>query len=400
VGGAARSRAPLKPVAVPEAFVFVVPEEERYGSARGGAIATCIREMTRELVSAGSAVRVITPRSSDAVHGEGDVVELPRSGDPKSMPERLLRGVLGRVRPRRWGSRARYVADTRAAIRAEECVVVSNDPPLASVLAEDGLTVVLWVHNYLSGVAGESLRELPPGVRIAAVSDSVREWTMDVGGIEAARIVTIHNGVNHRMFHPAPRTANAAAPVRVIVPGRIDPNKGQLLAIRAVAETQRRGVGGIELSIMGAVQTFGHQADAVSAYERELQATGREVGAIFLGRVDTDRVGGVLRSSDIALVLPLVPEPFGLAALEAMASGCAIIAVAAGGSAEVLGDAAVLVEPDVDQVAGALQRLVEDRALREDMSRRAVAASQRFVWAESAARLRTMIRGADVDVGR
>ena len=316
------------------------------------------------------------------------------------MPERLLRGVLGRVRPRRWGSRGRYVADTRARIRAGECVVVSNDPPLAAVLAEDGLTVVLWVHNYLSGVAGDSLRELPPGVRIVAVSDSVREWTMDAGGIEAARIVTIHNGVNPTMFHPALRIANAADPVRVVVPGRIDPNKGQLLAIRAFAETQRRGVRGMELSIMGAAQTFGHEASAVTAYQEELAAAGREVGAIFLGRVEADRVGGVLRASDIALALPLVPEPFGLAALEAMASGCAMIAVAAGGSAEVLDDAALLVEPDVDQVADALQRLVEDRELRELMSRRAVAASERFGWAESAAGLRALMRGSDGDVER
>jgi glycosyltransferase involved in cell wall biosynthesis len=384
----------------PGRFAFIVPDDERYGPARGGAIATCIREMTRELVSSGCAVRVLSPRSSDSAYREGAVVALPRSGDAGSLCERVFRGVLGRLRPRRWGSRARYVADTRAAARAGECVVVSNDPPLAALLAEDGLMVVLWVHNYLGGNAGDSLRELPAGVRIIAVSDSVREWTMDAGAIETGRIVTIHNGVNHTTFHPAPRASDATRPVQVVVPGRIDPNKGQLLAIRAVAEVQRRGVRGLRLSIMGAVQTFGHEAGAVAAYEDEVKIAARDVGATLLGRVAADRVSMVLRSSDIALVLPLVPEPFGLAALEAMACGCAIIAVATGGLTEVLRDAAVVVDPEVQQIADALQRLITDRGLRERMAGRALASSERFSWTDSAAKLRMLTYGAGVDAER
>ncbi|MDT0186472.1 glycosyltransferase family 4 protein [Microbacterium sp. ARD31] len=368
-------------------FVFVVPEEERYGPGRGGAIATCIREMSREMLATGSTVRVISPRSGEAPYREGMVTTLARSGDPRSTFERVIRSALGRVLPRHWGPRARYVAGVRNAVHSGERVVVSNDPELAALLAGDGTEVVLWVHNYLSGAARDALGRLPRSVAIAAVSDSVREWTEQSVGPDASRPVTVYNGVNRATFPPAVRTSDAVAPVRVIIPGRIDPNKGQLLAINAVAEAYRRGMRSVEVSVMGGVQTFGHAYEAVATYQDELLRAGREVGAVFLGRVDTDHVGSILRSHDIALVLPLVPEPFGLAALEAMASGCAVIAVPTGGSTEVLGDGAMLVGPDVGEVASALQRLVEDPELRQRLSKRAIDTSMRFSWAESAAAL-------------
>lgn len=379
-----------------KSFAFVLPEDERYGPARGGAIATCIRGVTRELVRAGVTVRVLAPRSSEPAYPDGAVERLPHSGDPSSVWTRLTRAARARARPATWGPRARYVGDVISALGSSDaaCIIVSNDPALATVLASlprPDHVVVLWLHNYVQGDAAEALRELPSSVRVVTVSESVRRWTLHAAPLDPQQVTTIHNGIDHDVFHPASRARRSPGRARIVVPGRIDPNKGQLLAVRAVAEARRRGVNGIEVAIMGDVQTFGHEAESVAAYASVLRAEADAVEAELLGRVPADRVGEVLRSSDVALVLPLVPEPFGLSALEAMASGCATVVVATGGLAEIVGDGAQIVAPQVDEVADALQRLSQDAAYFEVMSARAVEQAARFSWERTASRFRECV---------
>ena len=374
-------------------IAFVVPEIERYGAA-GGAIATCVRDMTRELEMLGVAVRVIIPRVDSGAYSEGVVQQLKGSGDPRTSFSHFARRVSARIDPRRWSARARYEREVRSllASRPAGCVVISNDPVLASQLCADGHQVLLWLHNYLQGSEEAALRQVPPGVRMIAVSDSVHRWTVDTCGVDPGRVTTVYNGVNRSLFHPSQTRAVPDVPIRIIAPGRLDPNKGQLLAAHAVAEVRKRGVPDIEFAVLGAAQTFGHRKEDVSAYEAELTQAVCEAGGTMMGRVAADKVGDKLREADIALVLPLVPEPFGLAALEALACGCATVVVAAGGLAEVVGDAALRVEPDVDGAADALERLLRDPALLEQMKSRGVDRAAQFDWHDSALRLRELAR--------
>jgi UDP-glucose:(glucosyl)LPS alpha-1,2-glucosyltransferase len=74
----------------------------------------------------------------------------------------------------------------------------------------------------------------------------------------------------------------------------------------------------------------------------------------------------------IAVVPSLWDEPFGRTALEAMAAGCALIATRRGGLAEVVGDAALALDPpDVDHLASAVFALATDDARRADLQRQA-----------------------------
>jgi glycosyltransferase involved in cell wall biosynthesis len=351
--------------------------------------------MTRELESLGGAVRVITPRVARGAYSEGTVQQLRGSGDPPTQVSHYARRVFARVDPRRWSARARYEREVLSLlqVRPAECVVISNDPELASLLFADGHRVLLWLHNYLQGSEVAALRRVPHAIRMIAVSDSVRRWTVDTCGVDAGRVVTIYNGVNRSVFYPLGTRGASQAPIRIIAPGRLDPNKGQLLAARAVEEVKRRGVHDIEFAVLGATQTFGHRKEVVSAYEAELTRAVHEAGGTMVGRVAADKVGEWLREADIALVLPLVPEPFGLAALEALASGCATVVVAAGGLAEVVGDAALLVEPIVAGAADALERLLRDPALLEQMKRRGITRAAQFDWYDSALRLNELACG-------
>jgi len=87
------------------------------------------------------------------------------------------------------------------------------------------------------------------------------------------------------------------------------------------------------------------------------------------------------------LVLPSLEEGFGLPVVDAMAAGLPVVCSAGSALAEVAGDAASLVEPhDVNGLARAAERLLDDRALAADMRRRGLERSRRFDWGDTAAR--------------
>ena len=381
--------------AVAEApITFVLPEAERYG-ATGGAIATVTHELVAELLRSGVGAVVISPRLNGHPYQEGEVVTLKRTGDTATWAHRFGRRAAARLSPSRLGPRARYLAELhrRLAQRESTRVVVNNDPTLAAELSLDARrTVVLWLHNYLQGAEAEALARVPATVRMIAVSESVRRWTIDQVGVNADQVVTILNAVNHEHFHAVEHAPGTTAGLQLVCHGRVDPNKGQLLAVRAVALARARGAGDVRLTVLGGALSFGHPGGAQQRYEAELQEAADKTGAVLTGRVPADEMGARLRDFDVALVLPLVPEPFGLVAVEAMASGCAVIAVPTGGLAEVLGDAALLVQPDVDAVAEAIVRVASDAELLQILRERGAARAQSFSWAGAAAALIELIR--------
>ena len=74
----------------------------------------------------------------------------------------------------------------------------------------------------------------------------------------------------------------------------------------------------------------------------------------------------------VGMVLTTGPEPFGRTALEAMASGAALLTSGRGGLAEICGSCAVTVEPsDADGIAAALGQLMDAPDQRADLARAA-----------------------------
>jgi len=120
----------------------------------------------------------------------------------------------------------------------------------------------------------------------------------------------------------------------------------------------------------------------------------------FLGKLDLEEVGSCLRQTDV-FVIPSLWENCPYACLEAMAAARAIVASDAGGLPELIrdGDNGLVVK--VEDVAGfcvAIERLLEDPALRERLgraARRAVEASYTAgkIAAKSAAFYEVAIRG-------
>jgi glycosyltransferase involved in cell wall biosynthesis len=102
-----------------------------------------------------------------------------------------------------------------------------------------------------------------------------------------------------------------------------------------------------------------------------------------------------LYSGALALVYVSLYEGFGLPALEAMASGTVPIVSDNTSLPEVVGDGGIYVDPfDPDQIAAAIERVIDDSALRATLRARASQQSRRFTWARAAAQTWTVLREA------
>jgi glycosyltransferase involved in cell wall biosynthesis len=91
-----------------------------------------------------------------------------------------------------------------------------------------------------------------------------------------------------------------------------------------------------------------------------------------------------LLSGAMVFVFPSRYEGFGLPPLEAMACGAPVIAANVSSLPEVVGDAGLLVAPEVEPLAEALQTLLDDPVLRANLVKRGLARARQFTWAATA----------------
>ncbi|MCI4336186.1 MAG: glycosyltransferase family 4 protein [Thermoplasmata archaeon] len=104
---------------------------------------------------------------------------------------------------------------------------------------------------------------------------------------------------------------------------------------------------------------------------------------LFLGRVTEDE-RAVLLSSASVFVLPSIVEPFGIAALEAMAAGVPAIVSKTSGVAEISGAVFAVDFWDIDEFASRMGELLEYPALRKTMGEQGRWEALREGWPERA----------------
>lgn len=373
---------------------FVLPPPERYSPSSGGAVATVTRQLSRSLVADGHQVTVLTPVDGEPWYRDGDVRPL-RFGPAAPLSDLAHKAyvVEGRLRGWSWPEYGRYRRQVLRAMGSldapPDVVVVANDPELAVLLARrrTGGRVVLWLHNQLEGREAQHLAHLPPEVVVVAVSEAVRGWTAERYGIDPRQVAVIHNGVDGDEFHPRDGYTEARSPVRVVCHGRIDPNKGHDVAAVAVAALHEDGVP-VTLTLVGGIQTFGLPEDELTAYTQYLDRVMADAHATTTGHIPAAEVAGMLRNHDVACVLSKSAEPFSLAGLEALASGCAVVTTGTGGLREVMGEAALYVRPDdAVQVAQVLADLVADPLALAERKLAARQRSEQFTWSSATAAL-------------
>jgi glycosyltransferase involved in cell wall biosynthesis len=148
-------------------------------------------------------------------------------------------------------------------------------------------------------------------------------------------VVHLPNGVDARRFARGDSgdggfRARRGIPARafvILVVGRIDPQKNQLLAARLLAEL-RREQPGVHLVLVGPVTN----ADYDLSLSREISALGLDASVTLIRGLETSDpdLVNAYHAADLFL-LPSVHEPFGIVILEAWASGLPVVASNVGG---------------------------------------------------------------------
>ncbi len=365
-----------------------------------GGLARHVRKLAEELVAQGTVVDVLTRgRESSEFCEQQRGVTVYRVCEPR-FPQDLDR-FLG------W-------------------VEQMNDDMLAAgkALAEDHTYDLVHGHDWLVAHASAALSDLleipyvttihatehgrhqgwvdkPPQSDIHAIerwmanrADSVitcshymRGHAADIYDIDERRITVIPNGIDPSDLRPvddldALRLKFAQPEEKlVLLVGRLVYEKGFQLAFDALPEVIEK-VPGVRFLVAGS-----------GTHEGELKAQAERLGlsdnGVFLGWIGDDALHSLYRIADLCVV-PSLYEPFGLVALEAMASGCPCIVADTGGLREVVpaGERVGLRfnGGDPEHLGVMIERLLVDEELRDRLVTEASEHVLSFDWSDVAQR--------------
>ncbi len=348
--------------------------------ATSGGLRTAVDAFAAGYVRAGHEVFLVVPsrrRGVAVIDGKTVVClrspKVPRTGGYRTVIDhRAVAGLISRLRP--------------------DVIELSDRTTLARIVAnlDSRPPVVLYSHERLdlavSRIAPDVLhptrfvdawtQRLLARVDVAVCASEFAAEEIDRLASSPARRIPL--GVDLETFRPSSPRDDVAAEEptwspgmhhRAVFVGRLSPEKHAADAVAAIDRLVRSGRL-TELLVVG---------DGPERSELERRAAGLPVR--FVGHVgDRRQVASMLRRADVAIV-PSPNETFGLAALEAMASGTPVAAAAAGAVGELICVDAGAVGTGVDGLARAVAMLFEgDRERQRCAARRR---AEQFSWDRS-----------------
>ncbi|WP_408535289.1 glycosyltransferase family 4 protein [Paraburkholderia fungorum] len=228
-------------------------------------------------------------------------------------------------------------------------------------------------------------RALERADRVIVVSDFVREELQACFPVAHDKIKVVHNGVSTRF---RPRSSEATREVLTrhglvhgqyfAAVGTLEPRKNLHTALAAHARLPAPVRRRFPFTLIG---VEGWLTDALHL---ALEPGLREGSVRKLGYVSDDEIP-LLTAGALAIVYPSVYEGFGLPVIEGMASGVPVLCSTAQALREVAGDAGIMRDPaDVDGFSDAMQALIDDSALRDQLIAAGTARAHSFSWRRTA----------------
>ena len=364
-----------------------------------GGLARHVRKLSEALVAQGTEVHVLT-RGGGRLAAEEDrhgvVVHRVREPDfPKNDLDAFISWVdhmnddmraVGVELAERLDFDLVHSHDWLVAGAARRLATRARVPWLVTVHATEYGRHQGWVDKHpQSHIHGVERRMVRDADRVITCSHYMRRHVAEAFGIAAGRVTAIPNGIDPTDLQPVadlPRLRRRyAAPDEklILLVGRLVYEKGFHLALDALPGLVGR-LGKLRFLVAGS-----------GTAEAELKEQAERLGLMrhgsFVGWTGDDELHSLYRIADLCLV-PSIYEPFGLVALEAMASGCPCIVADTGGLREVVpGGGRVGLRfraRDPHSLARMAENLLTDDALRDRLVAEAREHVLRFDWADVA----------------
>jgi len=226
--------------------------------------------------------------------------------------------------------------------------------------------------------------------RILTVSETSKSDILRRFRVSADKVTVIYNAIDERLSQAPPDEAFERVRIRyqlrdpfALYVGNIKPHKNLERLIDAFDRLRRQeGFDSLRLVIIG---------DEISKYQglrRAVHQHKLHKQVRFFGFVPVDTLSVLYRLASV-FVFPSLYEGFGLPPLEAMASGTPVVTSNVSSLPEVVGDAAILVDPyDPDSIADGMKQVLTDTELRAELIRRGLAKVREYSWEQSVARVR------------
>lgn len=228
--------------------------------------------------------------------------------------------------------------------------------------------------------------------RVIAISAFTRKDLVTRYGIAEDKIAVIHlaAGPAFQVLDDArsQRLPEGVSEPYVLAVGNLEPRKNLARLIEAFAAVAREPGVTTKLVLVGKSKG---QADSLA---RLVGQHGLRERVVFTGFVEEDQL--VLLYNRAALfIYPSLYEGFGFPPLEAMACGCPVVASNVTAIPEVLGDAALLVDPmSVSAMAEAMRDVLRRDELARDLRARGLRQAARYSWARAAQQTREVYADA------
>jgi glycosyltransferase involved in cell wall biosynthesis len=273
-------------------------------------------------------------------------------------------------------------------------VVTTHD--LSSLFYSGGLTLAQVVRRW------RFRRGLLRAARVLVVSAATRRDVENLIGVPPERIRLVPNAPNPAFFtHRHPADARAAGPDAaaresrrileryqvnypfVLYAGSIRPQKNIPRLVEAFAVAMEE-LGELEEFRDLRLLIIGDEISKHPAVRRAVIQSRVEDRVRFLGYVPFDTLR-VFYEAAMVFAFPSLYEGFGLPPLEAMASGTPVITSASSSLPEVVGNAAMLVNPEnVFDIARGLKEVLKNPELRREMAAAGKVHAARFSWDRTA----------------
>ncbi|MDP4943592.1 MAG: glycosyltransferase family 4 protein [bacterium Ellin6529] len=337
-----------------------------------GGVNDHVGSLYRVLRSRGHDVRIITSSHGLQKASEGDII---RVGKGFSVP---FNGSMGTIT-----LSPTYLAQMRAILERERFDVLHYHEPFVPFLSLVTLTLSTSVNVGTFHAFGGLSISYEFGKRMLghyagklhgriAVSPAARHF---ISRYFPGEYKIVPNGVEPGRYQRAVPIARYRDGVpNILFVGRMEPRKGLIHLLRAFRKLQRDGVRA-RLLLVG---TGPGEREA-----RRYVLTRQLDDVEFLGRVSEAQKAQLFKTADIYVSPATGRESFGIVLLEAMSAGAPIICSDIHGYRGVVRRErdGILVEPgNADALAASIRRLIDDPALRAQLSRAGEERAQLFTW--------------------